>query len=516
MTPRVGESFVESIVGPVQREGAGETPDRDVHDAASAGISGSAQQLPHLDTIQASFGAHDVSGVKAHSDEAASAAASSMGATAFATGDHVAFVGALDLHTAAHEAAHVVQQRAGVHLKGGVGQEGDEHEQHADAVADAVVCGQSAEPLLDHLGPMGRSAADGLVQRRAGPKKGALEERGHKERGWVRPVTSGGGEPPHVGALYFRTKEHVLGPEELGLLAELARLYGPYARRGLTTPGETLGLAGRIIGYADPRPSSRPDNDALSQLRASIVARELTKAFVRETHLSEGHFDFERIAAGVAPDAPLVTDEISEANLLAPFRRADIHISGTVIDRVPDQSSPDGGGGTVHGASPSAPDYRALVHGYDRWAEAVQRGDHGTINGVAALVNGHFQGFGEHFIFAATSVGVTAIPPPWWDGRQPDIAVTPYHSMGRSPRRNAEQAREAQLKAKAAMLIRDFREYAFYAEEHKHALEDYRHELVKSNRDPDELDRLVTPLGHLVFMSIELNKSSQEVFELSR
>jgi hypothetical protein len=43
----------------------------------------------------------------------------------------------------------VVQQRAGVHLAGGVGQEGDPYEQHADAVAQRVVAGQSAEDLLD-------------------------------------------------------------------------------------------------------------------------------------------------------------------------------------------------------------------------------------------------------------------------------------------------------------------------------------------------------------------------------
>ena len=70
-----------------------------------------------------------------------------MGAQAFATGNHVAFAGTPDLHTAAHEAAHVVQQRGGVHLKGGVGEAGDTYEQHADAVADKVVRGESAEAL---------------------------------------------------------------------------------------------------------------------------------------------------------------------------------------------------------------------------------------------------------------------------------------------------------------------------------------------------------------------------------
>src|SRR6185436_17252865 len=130
---------------------------------AAHGTSGSATALPYLDTIQRAFGAHDVSGVKAHADAAASAGSRAMGAEAFATGDHVAFDGAPSLHTAAHEAAHVVQQRAGVHLKGGVGESGDAHERHADAVADRVVAGESAQDLLDRVAP----GAPG-VQHRAG------------------------------------------------------------------------------------------------------------------------------------------------------------------------------------------------------------------------------------------------------------------------------------------------------------------------------------------------------------
>lgn len=71
-----------------------------------------------------------------------------MGARAYAMGNHVAFGIQPDLHTAAHEAAHVVQQRAGVSLSGGVGQAGDAYERHADAVDDRVVAGESAEALL--------------------------------------------------------------------------------------------------------------------------------------------------------------------------------------------------------------------------------------------------------------------------------------------------------------------------------------------------------------------------------
>src|SRR5947207_2443000 len=67
--------------------------------------------------------------------------------------------------TAAHEAAHVVQQRGGVSLKGGIGAEGDEYEQHADAVADQVVAGRSAEGLLDRFAPAGGRSGGGVQMR---------------------------------------------------------------------------------------------------------------------------------------------------------------------------------------------------------------------------------------------------------------------------------------------------------------------------------------------------------------
>lgn len=124
-----------------------------VHEAAAHGTGGASGVLPYLDEIQSSFGKHDVSHIKAHTDSHAAAGASAMGAEAFTKGDHVAFAGSPSLHTAAHEAAHVIQQKAGVQLKGGVGEVGDRYEQHADAVADRVVRGQSSESLLDeHLG----------------------------------------------------------------------------------------------------------------------------------------------------------------------------------------------------------------------------------------------------------------------------------------------------------------------------------------------------------------------------
>lgn len=125
-----------------------------IHQAAAAGISGSGGAIPHQSAIQESFGGYDVSGIDAHVGGAAAAANTAMGAEAYATGSSVAFKSAPSLHTAAHEAAHIVQQASGVSLPGGVGSVGDKYEQHADKVADAVVSGKSAEGLLAS-GPSG-------------------------------------------------------------------------------------------------------------------------------------------------------------------------------------------------------------------------------------------------------------------------------------------------------------------------------------------------------------------------
>ncbi len=184
------------------KENGERTPEADVPAIAAAGVAGGGQRLPHGDRIQAAFGAHDVSGIRAHVGGAASEAARGIGAVAYATGSDVAFDGSPDLHTAAHEAAHVVQQQHGVQLKGGVGQTGDAHEQHADAVADAVVRGESAEALLDSYasGPAGtRSEAPvqkkstyhrrdnaklvGLLLRRAAAEAAAAVQQLHASEG---------------------------------------------------------------------------------------------------------------------------------------------------------------------------------------------------------------------------------------------------------------------------------------------------------------------------------------------
>lgn len=140
----------------------------DTLEMAMDGVKGSGQPLPYLDRIQRSFGSYDLSGARSFVGESASTAARNIGAEAYTTGDSIAFRDSSPtLHTVAHEAAHVIQQREGVHLKGGVGQEGDVYERHADQVADGVVRGLSVENLLAQ-GP-GGSTKGSSVQRSKTP-----------------------------------------------------------------------------------------------------------------------------------------------------------------------------------------------------------------------------------------------------------------------------------------------------------------------------------------------------------
>jgi hypothetical protein len=155
-------------VTPVQRRHAAGRPattasGEEIQARAAEGVAGAGSPIPHLDMIRRSFGHHDVSDVGAQVGGDAARAAEDIGAQAYTTGGRVAFSRAPDLHTAAHEAAHVVQQRGGVAIEGGVGREGDAHERQADAVADRVVRGESAEALLDEMA--GGPGALGAVQR---------------------------------------------------------------------------------------------------------------------------------------------------------------------------------------------------------------------------------------------------------------------------------------------------------------------------------------------------------------
>jgi hypothetical protein len=157
----------------------GRTDGIDVHAVARWGITGTGRQLPLLGLVQRAFGHYDLSGVTAHVGGPAAEATAALGTTAFAYGDHVAFATEPDLFTVAHEAAHVIQQRSGVQLAGGIDARDDVYEQHADQVAAAVVKGESVEALLS-AGPRGGASGAAVIQRYNGRERDRIE----REQRW--------------------------------------------------------------------------------------------------------------------------------------------------------------------------------------------------------------------------------------------------------------------------------------------------------------------------------------------
>lgn len=141
-----GSSWLDLAVQMIAPEPVSKTSA--IHEMAQAGVQGAGGELPYLDRIQTSFGGYELAGTSAFVGGKGGQMAKQMGARAYTVGDRVAFKEEPSLHTAAHEAAHVIQQRTGVSLEGDVGKPGDPYEQHADAVADRVVQGESAEDLL--------------------------------------------------------------------------------------------------------------------------------------------------------------------------------------------------------------------------------------------------------------------------------------------------------------------------------------------------------------------------------
>lgn len=158
---------------------------------AANGLRHASQPLPHNDVIQSSFGHHDISSVRTEVGGAAGRASKRMGALAYASGNRIGFRHSPSLHLAAHEAAHTVQQRSGLKLPGNVGRPGDRWERHADHVADAVVAGKSAVPLLNKVSPAPSSKATISTPAKGDGISGAVQHR--LTTSATRKV-----EPPHV------------------------------------------------------------------------------------------------------------------------------------------------------------------------------------------------------------------------------------------------------------------------------------------------------------------------------
>jgi hypothetical protein len=234
--------------------------------------------LPYLDRIQQSFGRYDVTSVRAHAGPATSRAAQAIHALAYTVGTHVAFDGPPDLFTAAHEAAHVVQQRAGVQLPGEVGEAGDRYEQHADAVAARVVAGQPADDLLGQMAPEGGRAADvsGPMVQREEVKKA---EAGLKDAALAAQVTA------TINTGLAQIDEDLIKDNKNIRLAirndaEFVRAWQDYNDRS-GTPGGSMG--GELNGFVDP---THP-NGKTGFVRASLgIGTVIHEAMHQRAHAS--------------------------------------------------------------------------------------------------------------------------------------------------------------------------------------------------------------------------------------
>ena len=120
-----------------------------MREIAHRGVSGPVSRFPYESRIRSGFGRFAPERMEAVRGVRAQAANRALGSSAFAFGPRAAFGAAPDLHTAAHEAAHMAAAPYGVRLTDGVGQAGDCHEQVADQAADAIVAGRSAEPVFE-------------------------------------------------------------------------------------------------------------------------------------------------------------------------------------------------------------------------------------------------------------------------------------------------------------------------------------------------------------------------------
>ncbi len=129
---------------------------------ARAGLARPAGRLPHIKALGASFGHHDVSAIKVHPDPVAAGA---LGAAAYTSAGDVVTGTDLDVHAAAHEAAHVFQQRAGKGPRTGVSRADSWAEREAEAVAEEVVAGRSVEARVDSWGPQVATAPSSGVSR---------------------------------------------------------------------------------------------------------------------------------------------------------------------------------------------------------------------------------------------------------------------------------------------------------------------------------------------------------------
>src|SRR5262249_8356100 len=142
--------------------------------------------------------------------------------------------------------------------KGGVGAAGDAYERHADAVADRVVAGESAEDLLDQRAVSGASGTTQAVQCKEGKDDAEILTNQASLKGTDVEI------PALEGALLSTRQEAV----RLGLLSQASFDAGLALSQSMT--------------QLQPAVAARGAVDPAVQERAAVAAHQLFSALQRE------------------------------------------------------------------------------------------------------------------------------------------------------------------------------------------------------------------------------------------
>ncbi len=295
-----------------------------------------------------------------------------------------------------------------------------------------------------------------------------------QEQSWGNPSHAPGAAPALVGTVYFRTKEWTTDGQDDVILDQLARAYAPWAMRNTVNSGGERGLRGRIVGYADPRPSVEPDNRSLSAQRADSVARQLTRHLVQATHgLIEGDFDIRKEAGGVAPADAELTAGPENLTPLGRLRRAEIYLAGEAADPEPTPAK-----------DLPLPDLKPVEHddGWERWIPYIEQGDNRITQGVAGQMFGYLTNLGGKVREAIGYTGTIPLPdvklgpaklktggityghhggtlpfkpvkPPGWDDR---TSGYPLPALGRQAL-DPEAVKRRRVIEKSLMMVSDMR-----------------------------------------------------------
>lgn len=285
------------------------------HEMAESGVRGATSEFPHRRTIEALFGRPITA--RAALGGAAASACNELGANAYTRGDQVAFVNANpDLHLAAHEAAHTLQQRQGVSLDGGFGRASDGYECVADEAANRVTRGESAADLFGDIGAaFVTPSVDVQMQRHPNSNNG---------QGWqavmvaLRRVDPVAGARDYTGAL--RALEALNITDMLHALQEVERMgeFDAFFAAAGATASPQVRVAFRVAQLErNVRAVDRAILDALNQSISSLPPVEQLQVVMHIAQVA-GQMGNEIFDEGIAATLQTATMPMAAAAASAP------------------------------------------------------------------------------------------------------------------------------------------------------------------------------------------------------